>query len=358
MVRKLSITFCAAFAVLFAAPFVKLDAQTPDATPKVVNFRYSQNPKTRSSVAPESSTSGESPARVETARNLENSQPARSEAKLSGDAAEPEKPTVGEKNVVIADRASMANMPPTEIYKVGIGDILFISLQGAPSGSTTYFTVLNDGTIDYPLASETVFVKGLTTDEIEEKLVGFVKVFEDPQFVVRVREHSSHTISVLGLVEKSGEKFLQREAVPLFVIRAEAIVRQDADSVVIRRANSAAESYDLNFENDEKVLIFPGDIVEFVRREKPKVTIEVPQFFYIGGNIASVGQKDFYPGMTLTQAILASGGLKKPKVREIIIRRKNSEGLLESESFDLDAVKNGKVPDPILNAGDTIEIID
>ncbi len=83
---------------------------------------------------------------------------------------------------------------------------------------------------------------------------------------------------------------------------------------------------------------------------------QTPQFYYIGGNINSAGQKDFYQGITLTQAILASGGLKKPTVKKVIIRRKNQEGLLSPLEFDLNAIKNGNQVDPVLQAGDTIEI--
>lgn len=61
-------------------------------------------------------------------------------------------------------------VPPTEIYKIGVGDVLYISLQNAPAKASTYFTVLEDGTIDYPLAGEMIMVGGLTTDEVESLL--------------------------------------------------------------------------------------------------------------------------------------------------------------------------------------------
>src|SRR5687768_5121685 len=40
--------------------------------------------------------------------------------------------------------------PPTETYKVGIGDVLYVTLKNVPQGSG-YYTVRPDGTIDYPL---------------------------------------------------------------------------------------------------------------------------------------------------------------------------------------------------------------
>ncbi len=331
--------------LLFAVVAVDVFAQNEP--PKRVNFRYSQNPKTKAD-----------PAAVETENNNRSEKQAKTQATNDAEIPPTSSETAGSiaaKTFEIATRA-VKPLPPTEIYKVGVGDILFVSLQNAPSGSATYFTVLNDGTIDYPIAVGTVSVAGHSTDEIEEIIMRQVKVIENPQVTVRVREYSSHEISVLGLVEKPGLKFLQREAVPLFVIRAESIVSPDANRVIIRRANSEIETFDLDTESYEKILVFSGDIVEFLNYSKPASDVKIPQFYYIGGNIRNVGQKDFYPGLSLTQAILASGGLIRAKEKTVIIRRKNAEGMLESTVYDLAEIKNGKVVDPLLKAGDTIEI--
>lgn len=344
---------------------VNLSAQTPDETSKKVNFRYSQNPKIKAKKdekgqkqeSESTGTENKSAVAEKVAENKPKAEikPAENLSEGVND-SEPESRSIAAKTLEIARRGVKTNASPTEIYKVGVGDILFVNLQNAPSESATYFTVLNDGTIDYPLSAATVFVQGLTTDEIEELLEERIKIVENPQIAVRVREHASHSISVIGLVEKPGVKLLQREAVPLFVVRAEAIVKANANRVIIRRANTGTETFDLNNESYENVLIFPGDIVEFLRYEKSDNASIVPQFYYIGGNIRAVGQRDFYPGITLSQAILASGGLRKAKESKVVVRRKNNEGLLESTVFDLNEIKEGKIPDPALQAGDTIEV--
>lgn len=313
-------------------------AQQPESAPEQKNFRYSKNPESR--VAAEAVTPIPTPASPITVS--EN--------------PELERRSAANKTLEVAERAASAALSPTEIYQVGTGDVLFISLQNARSSDSKYFTVLNDGTIDYPLAGESVSVRGLTTDDIEALLRERIKVVQNPRLSVSVREYASHTITVLGLVEKAGVKFLQREAIPLFVVRAEAIVQPRANLVTIRRASTETESFDLSQANYEDVLVFPGDIVDFSYFTAQQTEVKVPPFFYIGGNINSVGQKDFYEGMTLTQAILASGGLKNSKGKTVIIRRQNDQGLLESEEFDLEKIKNGKVPDPQLQVGDTIEV--
>ncbi len=107
----------------------------------------------------------------------------------------------------------------------------------------------------------------------------------------------------------------------------------------------------------EDVLIFPGDILEFKSSDYSETYTTGKQFYFIGGYVVSGGQKDFHQGLTLTQAILASGGIKKSSVRKAILRRKNQLGLLSPLEFDLNAVKAGKQPDPMIKAGDTIEIV-
>lgn len=322
---------CAAFVFGAAANNVRAQAEQP--TPKNVNFGYSQNPKTR--------------ARSENAatanQTAEQNTPSESRS-------------IASKTLEIAKRAGNVAVSPTEIYKIGVGDVLFISLQNAPAKDSTYFTVLNDGAIDYPLAGEMVAVSGLTVEEVEDLLKEKIKLYANPQISVKVREHASHTITVLGLVEKAGEKYLQREAMPLFVVRAEAVVQSKANVAVIKRADSETEIIKLSDPKSDEILVFPNDIVEFKSDELFAEDASAPMFYYIGGNISSAGQKDFHQGLTLTQAILASGGLKKETVKKVVIRRKNQAGLLSPIEFDLNSIKAGKQPDPVLRAGDTIEI--
>lgn len=347
------------FLTVFAA-FLDAPAQSGSTeTARRVNFGYSQNPKTKNKA--QNSDARAVAQTVQTAAAIvvpiENNLPT-----LTGDIAPPdefESRSVAVKTLEVANRANAARaVSPTEIYKVGVGDVLFISLRDAPAKASTYFTVLNDGTIDYPLANEMISVAGLTSDEIENLLREKVKLYENPQISVKVRENTSHSITVLGLIEKAGEKFLQREAVPLYVIKAEAVVLSRANQVFIKRANSQNEIVDLKDAKSEDVLIFPGDIVEFKFAGSVNGDASTaPQYYYIGGEIKSAGQKDFHPGLTLTQAILASGGLRKSTVNKAVVRRKNEQGLLSPIEFDLSAVKSGKQPDPMLQPGDTIEVV-
>ena len=342
-------------AALFALD-TTASAQTEQTVPKKVNFGYSQNPKTKTKteisenkdVVPTESEKVD----VQDAENNQNIA-----ENQTVETTEFESRSIANKTLEIAKRSSNLAISPTEIYKIGVADVLFISLQNAPAKASTYFTVLNDGTIDYALAGEMVSVAGLTTDEIEDLLKEKIKLYENPQISVKVREHASHSIMVLGMVEKAGEKYLQREAMPLFIIRAEAIVQPKANLAVIKRANAEAENIDLKDPKSDDILVFPGSVVEFKSSEITQTDVPVPQFYFIGGSIVSAGQKDFHPGLTLTQSILASGGLRKASIKKVVIRRKNQAGLLSPIEFNLTLIKDGKQPDPVLQAGDTIEVV-
>lgn len=339
MKKSLFSLFVALVFVTFSDGEVFAQEQPPK--PKKINFGYSRNPETKPKKQPGEITN--------------NSQPQGNSQSIIPENSKTEENTIAKKTLEIAKNSSNRNLPPTEIYKVGVGDILFISLQNAPAKDSTYFTVLNDGTIDYPLAGKLISVAGLATDEIEELLREKITLYENPQISVRVRDYASHSITVLGLVEKAGEKFLQREAIPLFVIKAEAIVQSKATQVIIRRADSQAETLSLSNPKTDETLVLPGDIVEFSAGNNKSGDGQA-QFYFIGGEIISAGQKDFHQGLTLSQAILAAGGLRKSGIKYVVVRRKNAEGLLKSAQYNLKDIKDGKIPDPQIEAGDTIEV--
>lgn len=336
-------------------------------TTKKVNFGYSTNPTVKTG---KDKKDTKTVNKKETAdKKVENNNSKKTDENIAVKKIETPKPektdesnpdqkenfqTVAQKTLDIAKRASKAALPPTEVYKIGVSDVLFISLQNVSSQAAKYYTVLDDGTIDYPLAGELVPVTAYTTDEVEDYLREKIKLYENPEVSVKVREHASHKISVFGLVEKPGDKFLQREAIPLYVVRAEAVVKPEATQVIIKRKDSKTEEFNLSDAKYGDVLVLPGDIVEFTGNETRANNSQ--GFYYIGGEINSGGQMEFHEGITLSQAILASGGLKDTNTKKVVIRRKDDKGFLNSSNYNLKDIKNGKAPDPLLQVGDTIEI--
>jgi hypothetical protein len=144
---------------------------------------------------------------------------------------------------------------------------------------------------------------------------------------------------------------------PLYVLRAEAIADSRATKAVIHRSETVtSQVIDLRQPGTDSTLIYPGDRIEFTS-DAGAMPVASAGYFYISGDVASAGQKEFTPGMTLLQAIVASGG-SKGNSKKATIRRKRDTGILSVSEFNLRKIKDGKSADPSLAPGDMIEIGD
>jgi len=237
----------------------------------------------------------------------------------------------------------------TQVYFVGPGDVLDIQLSNYPSRNSTLFTVLPEGVLEYPLAGNPIVVCGMTTVQIATLLQQRIKIFDNPKVKVDVRDYASHTVTIIGFVSAPGTKILRREAVPLYTMLAEALVLPEAARAMITRQGAPPINVDLKDARLSAALVVPGDVI--------KVTGVAPaQFFFVGGEIRSPGQKPFHAGLTLTQAILASGGTKGSGDLKVKVSRQGTDGTLATEGFNLRKIQTGKTPDPVLRSGDRLEI--
>jgi len=239
----------------------------------------------------------------------------------------------------------------TKIYRVGPGDVLDVRLNDSSSPSSTLFTITPSGLLEHPSLDAPLAVTGLTVDEIGTKVGDDLKrraLVENPKVLVGVRDYASHTILVSGLVKDPGTKFLRREAIPLYVVVADAQPLPEAAKVtVVRNELNQMFEIDLTQASDMNLLVRSGDVITL----HPNVT----QFFYIGGEVKIPGEKTFRRGITLTQAILTAGGATdKGKVAEIA--RDDGKGFLAGARFSLKEIGSGKTGDPLLKPGDRITI--
>ena len=154
--------------------------------------------------------------------------------------------------------------PVTEIYRVGVGDVLDIRLLNSPNNRSTLFTVMPGGAIDLPVAGGAIPVSGQTTDEIQAHIARELKrraVDDKAQVSVGVRQYVSHSVMVTGLVVNPGTRFLRREAVPLYVILSEAQLRNDAGRVVIMRGGTNGDPLELSDPQTLNVTVQSGDLI-------------------------------------------------------------------------------------------------
>jgi protein involved in polysaccharide export with SLBB domain len=246
---------------------------------------------------------------------------------------------------------TVVSAAPTEIYRVGSQDVLDIQLGGNNTKESTLFTVLESGELEYPLASAPVKVAGLTTAEIAGLLREQIRILENPRVVVNVRDYASHRVTITGFVAAPGQKSLRREAVPLFALLAEASVLREATWATIIRRGRLVVVADLKDPKQAATLVTSGDVI--------KVTgaLDPTEFLFIGGAINSPGQKPYLSGITLTQAILASGGTAANAGDTVRVSRLGANGRLTTQEHKLRKIQSGKIPDPVLQNGDRIEVV-
>jgi polysaccharide export outer membrane protein len=248
--------------------------------------------------------------------------------------------------------AAAKELALTKLYRVGPGDVLDVRINDAASPQSTLFTVTPAGLLEHPLLAEPLHVGGLSVEEIGTAIETDLKrraLSESPKVSVGVRDYASHTILVSGLVKDSGTKILRREAIPLYVVVADAQPLPEAARVTVLRSE-ANETYEIDLGEPAQMnlLVRPGDVISL----QPNVE----QFLYIGGEVKSPGEKTYRRGLTLTQAIIAAGGVT-PKGKEARLGRDDGHGYLTITRLKLKDIESGKVPDPVVRPGDRIMIV-
>jgi protein involved in polysaccharide export with SLBB domain len=259
----------------------------------------------------------------------------------------------GSPNTSVAASALTPSAPLTSVYRIGVGDVLDIrALNDSAPRQSTLFTIGAGGVLDHPLLRDPLTVAGMTADELAAQLVAEFRhrgIYEKPQVRVSVREYASHVVLVSGLAFDPGPKIIQREAIPLYVVIAGAQPKPEAGrAVIISHSTGKVSTVDLNDAAAVNTLVQAGDVIN--------LTVRPQEFFYIGGEISSPGQKDFHTGMTLTQAVMASGGVTAAAAERVKVLRSGADGRLVAQEYSLREIEGGVVPDPVLQAGDRIEV--
>jgi tetratricopeptide (TPR) repeat protein/protein involved in polysaccharide export with SLBB domain len=267
---------------------------------------------------------------------------------VKGEAAVNTRPRPAANNAVRAD-----DPDPTAVYRVGPGDVLDVRLPGRSQQRSSVYEVTPSGLLDHPALKEPLAVAGLTPEEVGARLgaaMGLRASGASPEVAVGVSEYRSHAVIVGGMVKDAGTKILQREGVPLYVIVAYAQPLAGAgQAVIVARATGRETAVDLSDSEGMKTLVRQGDVVTL--RARP------PQFVYVAGAVREPGQREFHAGLTLTQALLAAGGVTTPNSAVVNVTRQAADGRLTTTRYVLAEIKAGRTPDPTLRPGDRLEVL-
>ncbi len=324
-----------------AQPTASRSVSSPDATGVQISMNVKPAP------LPPVKTEKSEPPPVKTEKS-EQPQPVKTEP--------PPQPVKTENTEAATEEGVNAAAPDltlTRIYRVGPSDVLDIRINDSAAQQSTLFTITPAGFLEHPMLAEPLHIAGLTVDEISARIESDLKrraLIDNPKVSVGVRDYASHTVLVSGLVKDSGTKVLRREAIPLYVVVADAQpLPEAARATVVRNESNETFEIDLARSSDMNLLVRPGDVITLL----PNVT----QFVYIGGEVKAPGEKTYRRGLTLTQAIISAGGVEgKPK--EASIGRDDGKGFLVVTRFKLKDIESGKVPDPVVKPGDRIMIVE
>ena len=238
----------------------------------------------------------------------------------------------------------------TKLYRVGPGDVLNVHLGDGATESTA-FAVTSGGLLEHPKLSEPLKVVGLTVEDIAASFESALKLrapTNNAKVSIEVQDYVSHVIMVSGLVKEPGPKILQREAIPLSVVVADAQPLPEAERAIVVR-NETGQTFTVDLASaDMNLFVHPADVITL----QPHAT----QFFYVSGEVKAPGEKVFRRGLTLTQAIITAGGaIGVP--REVRVGRDDGKGFLAVTRYQLKDIEMGKVQDPLIQPGDRITVI-
>jgi polysaccharide biosynthesis/export protein len=164
---------------------------------------------------------------------------------------------------------SASDLAPGAEYRIGIEDVLRVSVWGEPSLDTRV-RVRPDGKISLPLTNE-ISVEGLTPEEIRREVsTRLAKLIRDPTVSVIVEEINSFRVYVLGEVAHQGAMTFSR---PIRLLQAIASAGgltpySKKEIVLLRDVNGTEQRLHIDYERllaghptASNLYLRPGDTI-------------------------------------------------------------------------------------------------
>jgi polysaccharide export outer membrane protein len=239
---------------------------------------------------------------------------------------------------------------------IGAGDLLEVSVYGAPDFEKKEARVSSDGNISLPLIAA-VHVAGLTASQAErliaEKLVagGY---FVQPAVSVFDKEYATQGVSVLGEVQKPGVYPLLGPRRLFDAISMAGGLTPKAGSVAtvahrdqpdhpitVKLANNTTASTDGDIE------IAPGDTIVVA---KAGIIYVVGDVKMPGGFVMENGRLTVLQAIALAQGVNPTASLSKGRLIHTV------DGKRQEAPLDVKLIFASKAPDPLLQPEDIVFI--
>jgi polysaccharide biosynthesis/export protein len=251
--------------------------------------------------------------------------------------------------------AATAPAQPAEESLIGGGDLLEVSVYGAPEFTKVETRVSSQGEISLPMLGA-VQVAGLTTRQAEKLVAGKLtegKFFNGPNVSIFAKEYATQGVSVLGEVLKPGV-YPILGARQLFdaISLAGGLTPRAGSVIAVTHRGEHTTALQVPVSNDPEksavsnVKVYPGD------------TIFVPRagIIYVVGDVRTPGGfvLDNSSRMTVLKAIaMAQGVNPTASLDKAKLVRKTPKGQ-EEQPLELKKIMAGKSPDVAMQPDDIV----
>jgi len=255
---------------------------------------------------------------------------------------------------------------PDNLYRIGPGDVLSITILDRPELSGDSIRVDGRGVIPMPMIPEGLQVSCRTEAEVAKQISkGYAKYLKDPDVKVFVKEYQSQPVAAIGAVGAPGRFQLQRRVRLLELLtyaggpgpaagRSVQIIHDAAAPSCEAAPTSDADSF-VSFNLSDTLrgveqanpYVRPGDII----------TIPVADQVFVLGNIRNPAPIPLKDSITISQAIAMAGGTLPDTKRERVRIVRQGQGGTRTEIFvDLKAIDKQQAQDIALQANDIVEV--
>jgi polysaccharide export outer membrane protein len=264
--------------------------------------------------------------------------------------------------IITSESNGYSQTHDTELYRLGINDIISIKVQGHEDLSfTTPISI--DGTISFPNLGS-VYVKDKTLAEVEEEITrklaaGYIK---SPVVSISLHQSSSKRVYMHGELGRTGAIPFEKDMTVVIALSLAGGIRDSAlyGKVIVRRAGGGRSGYKTIGESAlNKGIIKNKNVEDMLLRSDDIIIVERSKTIFVQGEIVAPGRLELEDGMTVLRALSMAGNIRdsglygKVKVRRIVEGGGGYKTVGES-GLHKGNIKNKDIEDMLLQPDDIV----